>query len=247
MREGDDGVEAVAELRRKQPVDRLHIVALALDAREAVGLLGEIGRAGIGGHDQDDVAEVDLLAVVVRQLAVIHDLQQHVVEIRMRLLDLVEQQHRMRLLVDRVGEQAALIKADIAGGRTDQPRDGVALHVFRHVEADHLDAERSRELLGDLGLADAGRSREQVAADRLLRLAQARTGELDRGRQRGDRLVLAVDHSPERLVEMLQHRRVVLRHGLGGNPRHGGDGGLDLLDSDRLLAPALGQQHLRRA
>ncbi len=46
---------------------------------------------------------------------------------------------------------------------------------------------------------------------------------------------------------MLQHHRVVLRHGLRRNPRHGGDGGLDLLDADRLLAPALGQQHLRRA
>ena len=88
---------------------------------------------------------------------------------------------------------------------------------------------------------------EQVAADRLLRLAQARAGELDRGRQRLDRLVLAVDRGLERLVEMLEHRRIVLRHGLGRNPRHGGDGGLDLLDADGLLAPALGQQHLRGA
>ena len=103
------------------------------------------------------------------------------------------------------------------------------------------------ELLGHLGLADAGRAGEQVAADRLLGLAQARAGELDRGGERLDRLVLAVDHGLERLVEMLQHRGVVLRHGLRRDPRHGGDGGLDLLDADRLLAPALGQQHLRRA
>ena len=59
-----------------------------------------IGRAGIRRHDQDHVAEVDLLAVVVGQLAVIHDLQQDVVEIRMRLLDFVQQQHAMRMLVD---------------------------------------------------------------------------------------------------------------------------------------------------
>ena len=30
------------------------------------------------------------------------------------------------------------------------------------------------ELLGDLGLADAGRAGEQIVADRLLRIAQAR-------------------------------------------------------------------------
>jgi hypothetical protein len=78
---------------------------------------------------------------VVGQLAVIHHLQQDVEEVRMRLLDLVEQQHAMRVLVDAVGEQAALVEADIAGRRADQPRDGVPLHVFRHVEAQQLDAE----------------------------------------------------------------------------------------------------------
>ena len=159
MREGDDRVEPVAEFRREHPVDRLEVVAFPLAAGEAIGRLGEIGRARIGGHDQDHVAEIDLLAVVIGQLAVIHDLQQHVEQIRMRLLDLVEQQHAVRMLVDAVGEQAALVEADIAGRRADQARDGVPLHVFRHVEADDLDAERRGELLGHLGLADAGRDR----------------------------------------------------------------------------------------
>src|SRR5207253_6451522 len=69
--------------------------------------------------------------------------------------------------------------------------------------------------------------------------------ELDRGGERPDRLVLTVNDLLERLVEMLQHHRIVLRYGLWRNTRHGGDGGLDLLDADRLLAPALRQQHLR--
>ena len=102
----------------------------------------------------------------------------------MRLLDFVEQQHAMRMLVDAVGQQTALVEADIAGRRADQARDRVPLHVFRHVEADQLDAERGGQLLGDLGLADAGRTGEQIAADRLFRLAQAGARELDRGRQR---------------------------------------------------------------
>ena len=175
-----DGVEPVAEFRREQPRDRLHVVALALRPREAEGRLRHVGCAGIGGHDQDHVAEIDLLAVVVGQLAVIHDLQQHVEQVRVRLLDFVEQQHAMRMLIDAVGQQPALVEADIAGRRADQPRNGVALHVFRHVEADQLDAERSRKLLGDLGLADAGRAREQITADRLFRFAQAGAGQLDR-------------------------------------------------------------------
>src|SRR5262249_9417950 len=90
MRKGDDRIE---------PVDRFDVVALALDAGKPIGLPREIGRAGIGGHDQDHVAEVDLLAVVIGELAVIHDLQQHVEQVRMRLLDLVEQENAMRMLV----------------------------------------------------------------------------------------------------------------------------------------------------
>ncbi len=140
--------------------------------------------AGVGRHDQDDVAEIDLLAGMIGQLAVVHHLQQDVEEVRMRLFDLVEQQHAVRMLVDRVGEQAALVEADIARRRADQPRDRVALHVFGHVEADQLEPEAGGELARGLGLADAGRAREQVAADRLLRIAQARARELDRRRER---------------------------------------------------------------
>ena len=66
---------------------------------------------------------------------------------------------RMRMLVDAVGQQAALVEADIARRRADQPRDRVLLHVLRHVEAQQLDAHQGRQLLGDLGLADAGRAR----------------------------------------------------------------------------------------
>ncbi len=97
----------------------------------------------------------------------------------MRLLDLVEQQHAMRMLVDAVGQQAALVEADIARRRADQPRDGVPLHILRHVEAQDLHAQQRGELLGDFGLADAGRAGEQVAADGLFRLAQTGARQLD--------------------------------------------------------------------
>ena len=69
-------------------------------------------------------------------------------------------------------EQAALVEADVARRRADQARHRVALHVFGHVEADELDAERERELARDLGLADAGRAGEQEAADRLALVAE---------------------------------------------------------------------------
>ena len=88
----------------------------------------------------------------------------------------------------------------------------------------------------DLGLADAGGAGEQVAADRLLRLAQAGAGELDRRGQRLDRLVLAEHDALQVLVDGAQHLGVGLGDGLGRDARHGGDGGLHLLDADLLLA-----------
>ncbi len=120
MREADDRVEPVAELRREHPLDRGRVLALATVAAEAQRLLGLLLRAGVRGHDQHDVAEIHRPAVVVGQLAVIHHLQQDVVDVRMRLLDLVEQQHAVRMLVDAVGQQPALVEADIARRRADQ-------------------------------------------------------------------------------------------------------------------------------
>ena len=79
------------------------IVPLTDTAAEANRSLCKVGGAGICRHNQDDVAEIDDLAVVVGQLSVIHYLQQDVEEVGMRLLDLVEQQHAVRVLVDRVG------------------------------------------------------------------------------------------------------------------------------------------------
>ena len=68
---------------------------------------------------------------MVRQLAVVHHLQQDVEQVRMRLLHLVEQQHAMRMLVDAVGQETALVEADIAGRRADQPET-----VWRSIYSD---------------------------------------------------------------------------------------------------------------
>ena len=86
----------------------------------------------------------------------IHHLQQDVENIRMRFFDFVEQQHRIRLLGDLLGEQPALIEADIARRRTDQARHRVALHVLRHIKANQLHAHHIGQLARDFGLAHTG-------------------------------------------------------------------------------------------
>src|SRR3546814_5864678 len=83
---------------------------------------------------------------MIGQAAMVHHLQQYVEQVGMRLFDLVEQQHAMRNLVDRVGEQAALIITDIARRRPDQAADRMALHIFGHVEALERSEEHTSEL-----------------------------------------------------------------------------------------------------
>jgi hypothetical protein len=108
----------------------------------------------------------------------------------MRLLDLVEQHHLIGPPPHRFGQHAALVVADIARRRADQPRHRMLLHEFAHVDAHHRGARRRTEFgerLGQLGLADAGRAQEHERADRPVRVLQpARAAH--RGRDRLARL-----------------------------------------------------------
>jgi len=65
-----------------------------LPHREAeVHLARDLVRADVRRHDDDGVPEVDLAALGVAQVAVLHDLEEHVERLGVRLLDLVEQDH----------------------------------------------------------------------------------------------------------------------------------------------------------
>src|SRR5215217_1962570 len=92
-----------------------------------------------------------------------------VVDVGMRLLDLVEEDDRIGPPPHALGELPAFLVADVAGRRADEARDGVALHVFRHVDADYgvlVAIDHLGKRLCQLGLADAGRAEEQEGGDR---------------------------------------------------------------------------------
>ena len=139
------------------------------------------------GHDDHGVAEIDRAALAVGQAAVVEHLQQHVEHVRVRLLDLVEQDHGIRPAAHRLGEIAALLVADIARRRADQPRHGVLLHELGHVDAHHGFFGIEQELgqrLAQLGLAHAGGAEEQERAVRPARIGQAGARAADGVRRR---------------------------------------------------------------
>ena len=105
--------------------------------------------------------------------------QQHVEHVRVGLLDLVEQDHRVRPPSHRLGQLTALVVADVAGRRTDEPGHGVLLAVLAHVDADHralVVEQELRQRLCQLGLADAGRAEEHERAGGPVRVGDAGPG-----------------------------------------------------------------------
>ena len=111
---------------------RTTCITSAWTALEVLALLlqdEEIG-AEIRGHDDQHIAEIDRASLPVGQPAVVEHLQQNVEDIRMRLFDFVEQHDLIGPAPHRLGQRAALLVADIAGRRADQPGDRMFLHIF---------------------------------------------------------------------------------------------------------------------
>ena len=97
--------------------------------------------------------------MAVGQPSVLQNLQQDVEHVGVGLLDLVEEDHPVGTPPHRLGQLAALVVADVARWRADQPGHGVFLHVFGHVDAHHVAFVIEEELgqgLAQLGLAHAG-------------------------------------------------------------------------------------------
>ena len=224
------GAEELLRLGLERLLDALVVLDLLPLLEPEVGAsLDDVG-ADVRGHDDDGVAEVDPPAERVGQVAVVHHLQQHVEHVRVRLLDLVEEDDRVGAPAHALGELAALLVADVPGGRADQAGDVVLLHVLGHVEADHRLRVAEHELgqrLGEERLADAGRAQEHEAAHRALGVLQARARLADRAGHLLDRLVLADDRLVQLGLELQQPGALLL---LQAGERHAGHLADDLGD-----------------
>src|SRR3712207_2775439 len=114
------GTEDLPELAR-DPALHLLVGEALLAAAEAQGLgLVDGLSSDVGGHDEDHVLEVHSATLRVGELAILQDLEKDVEDVRVRLLDLVEEDDRVRTAPDLLGELAALVVANVARRRTDQ-------------------------------------------------------------------------------------------------------------------------------
>src|SRR5690606_35394300 len=101
----------------------------------------------------------------------------------MSLFDFVEQEHAMWMLIDHIGQQATLVKADIAWRCTEQARYCMTLHIFRHIATLEFYTMRCSKLLCHFRLTNAGWAGEDIGANWLIRFAKACARKLDRSRE----------------------------------------------------------------
>ena len=196
--ENHDLAQAIEEFRAEMIAHRLQYRFLGAFAQLATAgdAVEQMLGSQIGGEDDHRIAEVHDPSLAICQPPLIEHLQEGVPHLRIGLLDLVEQDHRVGIAAHGLGQLAALVIADVAGRRADEPGDAVALHVFGHVDAHHLAfvvEQLGGQGLGQLGLADAGRPEEEERALRLVGIAQSGARAHDGVGDRVDRFILADD------------------------------------------------------
>ena len=136
----------------------------------------------------------------------------------------------------------ALVVADVAGRRADEPGDGVLLLVLAHVDADHGPLVVEQEVgqgAGQLGLAHAGGAEEQERADGAVGVGEARPAAADGVGHRRHRLVLADDPLVEDLLHADELGHLALHQAGHGDARPPADDLGHVLRVDLLLEHAL--------
>ena len=134
-------------------------------------------RANVGSHDDHRVFEVHGAALAIGQAAIVQHLQQHVEDIGVGFLYLVEQQHRIRFAAHRLGQITALFVTHIARWRANQTGHRMLFHELAHIDANQMVfavKQEAGQRFAQLGLAHAGGAQEQKRTGWTVRVRQAR-------------------------------------------------------------------------
>ena len=173
-------------------------VAILVDAVQ------DIGRAQVGGEDNDGILEVHCPALGVGDPTVIQYLEQDIEYIRVCLFDLIKEHNRIGLAADCFGELTALLITYISGRRSDQTADREFLHILGHINAHQIAfivKQGFCQCLGKFCLAHAGGTQEQEGPNGTIRVLDTGTAAENGLGHLGNGLVLT--HYP--LVQDLVH------------------------------------------
>ena len=192
----DDFVQTVEELRSEAGFQQRVDLILCLLADFAVrrDALQNIGGTQVGGQDDDGVFKIHRASLRIGDSAVIQHLKQDVKYIRVRLFHLVEQNDRIRSAANGFGQLAALLIADIARRRSNQSGYRILLHIFAHINADHVVFVIEQGLCQgfcQLGFTHTGRTQEEEGTDWTVRVGDACPRAQNRFTDQAHRFVLS--------------------------------------------------------
>ena len=166
-----------------------NLVELRLDGchqrgrlRHGLGIgaqLGQLIGAGVGGQQDDGILEIDLAALSILHDALVEDLVEQLQHIRMRLLHLIQENHRVGTAANRFRQDAAFPVTDIARRRALESRNGVGFLKLGHVNRNEV-AFASIQEVGQrqrgLRLAHAAGTHQHENAHGFAGIVEARPG-----------------------------------------------------------------------
>ena len=117
--------------------------------------------ADVGGHNPDGVLRVYGVALGIGQATGVKHLQEEIKHFWMGFFHFIEQDDAVRAAAQFARQLAFLVMPDVARRSADHARNGVLLHVFRHVNADQVfigAKDFSRQRARQFGFANAGRA-----------------------------------------------------------------------------------------
>ena len=178
----------------------------------------------------------------VREAPVVEYLQEHVEDVRMGLLDLVEEDDGVGPPPHLLGQEAALFVPDVAWRGAEEARHRELFHVLGHVHPDErvlVPEEVLREGAGELGLSHSGRSEEDEGAHGTAAVLEPGPRAPDGSRHGHHRVLLTHDAPVQGLFHPGELRRFLLLELGERDPRPAGHDVLDVFLADRLRALAL--------
>src|SRR5262249_50093349 len=151
----------------------------------------------------DRVLEVHRATLAVGEAAIVEHLEKDVVDVRMCLLDFVEEDDRVRPPPNWLGGLTTFFVAHVSRRRAGWTTHGGLVVELAHVEPEHRALVVEQEL-GDrareLGLADAGGPEKHEAPDRALLVAEPRARTTHGVRHSEKRLLLSDDARAQSLL-----------------------------------------------
>lgn len=113
----DDIVDTIEELGSEKSFEFVHnpLREFRFVSRRLDEPTSDIGR-----HNDDRIFETHRSSLAIRESSVVEYLQEYIEYIAMRLLDLIEEDHRIRFATHELGELSAFLMSDISRRRSDE-------------------------------------------------------------------------------------------------------------------------------